>query len=212
MSPRASTTWTPEPASPNLAAMVGHKRLEVSKPNGTPARIELVAGDITSVRADAIVNAANAELAGGGGVDGAIHRAAGPEPMAELRSRYHGCPVGGAVITGSGRLAEHDVRWIVHAVGPVWRGGGGGEERLLASAYETALHLADEAGARSVAFPAISAGTYGYPLERAASVALRAIRDGLAGAHTSERVIFVLFGEDTLRAFERASRDLAGEA
>jgi O-acetyl-ADP-ribose deacetylase (regulator of RNase III) len=100
----------------------------------------------------------------------------------------------------------------VHAVGPIWRGGGQGEEELLSSAYGTALQLADGAGARSVAFPAISAGIYGYPLHRAASVALRAVRDGLTQARTTERVVFVLFGDDALRAFERELRDLASEA
>lgn len=186
-------------------------RLELVRPAGAPAWIELELGDITTVRADAIVNAANQELAGGGGVDGAIHRAAGPDLMAELRSRYRGCPTGSAVITGPGRLAEHGVKWIVHAVGPVWRGGQG-EEALLRSAYRRALHLADQAGARTVAFPAISAGIYGYPLDGASSVALRAVRDGLAEAHTTERAVFVLFGRDTLEVFQRALRNLAGEA
>jgi O-acetyl-ADP-ribose deacetylase (regulator of RNase III) len=184
-------------------------RLEVVRPAGAPAWIELELGDITTVRADAIVNAANQELAGGGGVDGAIHRAAGPELMAELRSRYRGCPTGSAVITGSGRLAEHGVRWVVHAVGPVWRGGGLGEEQLLRSAYGRSLDLANQAGARTIAFPAISAGIYGYPLDRAASVALRAVRDGLAQARTVERAIFVLFDRNALGAFERALEDLA---
>jgi O-acetyl-ADP-ribose deacetylase (regulator of RNase III) len=179
-------------------------RLEVARLVGTPAWIELARGDITLVVVDAIVNAANQELAGGGGVDGAIHRAAGPDLAAELHSRYRGCPTGSAVITGSGRLAEHGVRWIVHAVGPRWRGGGQGEEELLRSAYQTALHLADQAGARTVAFPAISAGIYGYPLDQAAAVALRAVRDSLARTHTTERAVFVLFGQDALEAFRRA--------
>jgi O-acetyl-ADP-ribose deacetylase (regulator of RNase III) len=186
-------------------------RLEVSRESGGPAWIELLAGDITAVRADAIVNAANRELAGGGGVDGAIHRAAGPEMAAELRARYPGCPTGSAVITGPGRLAEHGVRWVVHAVGPIWRGGRGGEEALLSSAYGTSPHLADQAGARSVAFPAISAGVYGYPLDQAAAVALRAVRDGLTRAHGTERVIFVLFDRNACQAFERALQDLAAE-
>jgi O-acetyl-ADP-ribose deacetylase (regulator of RNase III) len=184
-------------------------RLEVVRPAGAAAWIELELGDISTVRADAIVNAANQELAGGGGVDGAIHRAAGPELMAELRSRYRGCPTGSAVITGSGRLAEHGVRWVVHAVGPVWRGGGLGEEQLLRSAYGRSLDLANQAGARTVAFPAISAGIYGYPLDRAASVALRAVRDDLAQARTVERAIFVLFDRSALGAFEQALEDLA---
>ena len=174
--------------------------------SGEPSWIELRAGDITAIRADAIVNAANTELAGGGGVDGAIHRAAGPALDAELRSRYRGCPTGSAVITGPGRLADNGVRWIVHAVGPRWRGGGYGEEALLASAYATSLELADHAGARSVAFPAISAGIYGYPLDQAARVALGAVLDGLARAETVDRVIFVLFGGEVHLAFERAMR------
>jgi O-acetyl-ADP-ribose deacetylase (regulator of RNase III) len=193
-------------------AVDSRDRLEVSRATGAPAWIELQAGDITKIRADAIVNAANEYLAGGGGVDGAIHRAAGPDLMAELRSRYRGCPTGSAVVTGSGRLAEHGIQWVVHAVGPRWRGGGQGEPELLASAYATALHLADHAGARTVAFPAISAGIYGYPLNEAAAIALRSVRDGLTRAHTTDRAIFVLFGDDAMAAFERALRDLAAEA
>jgi O-acetyl-ADP-ribose deacetylase (regulator of RNase III) len=186
--------------------------IRVSKPAGPPASIELVRGDITTIRVDAIVNAANEYLAGGGGVDGAIHDAAGPEIDDELRARYRGCPTGSAVITGAGRLEAHGVKWIVHAVGPIWRGGGGGEPELLRSAYEKSMHLADQAGSQSVAFPAISAGVYGYPLDAAASIALSAVRDGLAGAHRLERAVFVLFGPDTFRAFERALRDLAAKA
>ena len=174
--------------------------------------IELLAGDITTVSVDAIVNAANEPLAGGGGVDGAIHHAAGPELMAELRARYRGCPTGGAVITASGRLADHGVKWVVHAVGPIWRGGGRAEAELLASAYAKALHLADQAGAHSVAFPAISAGVYGYPLDDAAAVALRSVREGLAGVHTVDRVVFVLFDSDVMHSFERALAEMTAEA
>lgn len=192
--------------------MEGRDRFEVTKLAGTPAWIELEKGDITTIRVDAIVNAANEYLAGGGGVDGAIHLAAGPEIDQELRERYRGCPTGSAVITGAGRLGEHGVKWIVHAVGPIWRGGGLGEPELLRSAYERSLHLADQAGARSVAFPAISAGIYGYPVNQAASIALAAVRDGLARAHTAERAVFVLFGPDTFEAFRRALRDLAAKA
>ncbi|MGA3030922.1 MAG: macro domain-containing protein [Candidatus Limnocylindrales bacterium] len=192
--------------------MNGQRRLEVPRPAHAAAWIELQAGDITTIRADAIVNAANQELAGGGGVDGAIHHAAGPELAAELRSRYRGCPTGSAVITGSGRMAEHGVKWIVHAVGPIWRGGSQGEEALLRSAYATSLHLADHAGARTVAFPAISAGVYGYPLDRAAAVALKAVRDALAQSKAVELAVFVLFGAQSLGAFEGALADLAAEA
>jgi O-acetyl-ADP-ribose deacetylase len=191
--------------------MVDSGRLEVTNATGVAAWIELQAGDITTVRVDAIVNAANRELAGGGGVDGAIHRAAGPQLAAELRHKYDGCPTGSAVVTGPGRLADHDVRWIVHAVGPIWRGGDHGEEKLLYSAYSRALDLADEVGARSVAFPAISAGVYGYPVDRAATVGVRTVHDGLTRTHSIERAIFVLLGDAALRAFERALRDLAGE-
>ncbi len=180
------------------------ERLEIPRTARPPALIQLIAGDITAVRVDAIVNAANRELAGGGGVDGAIHRAAGPEIAAELRGRYRGCPTGSAVLTGSGRLSEHGVNWIVHAVGPIWRGGGRGEEELLSSAYAAAFGLADEGGARSIAFPAISAGVYGYPLDSAAAVALQTVRDRLAGSRSIDRVVFVLYGVDALAAFRRA--------
>ena len=139
-------------------------------------RVRLQAGDITQVSVDAVVNAANSALAGGGGVDGAIHAAAGPSVMAELRARYDGCPTGSAVITAGGALpATH----IIHAVGPVWRGGGHHEAALLASAYATSLDRAHEANARSVAFAAISCGIYGYPLEEAAEVALVTVREWL---------------------------------
>jgi O-acetyl-ADP-ribose deacetylase (regulator of RNase III) len=191
--------------------MADSERIELTNAAGAAAWIELLAGDITTVQVDAIVNAANRELAGGGGVDGAIHRAAGPELAEELQARYDGCPTGSAVVTGPGRLAEHGVKWVVHAVGPIWRGGGHGEEELLSSAYLKAIGLADEAGAHSVAFPAISAGVYGYPIDRAAAVALAALRDGLARAQSIERAVFVLRGEDAMRAFELALRSLAGE-
>jgi O-acetyl-ADP-ribose deacetylase (regulator of RNase III) len=187
-------------------------KLTVGRSGRTPATIELERGDITSVRVDAIVNAANSALAGGGGVDGAIHRAAGPELMAELRSRYRGCPTGSAVITASGQLAEHGVSWVIHAVGPIWRDGRAEEEAHLRSAYQTALRLADEAGARSVAFPAISCGVYGYPLDLAAAVALRSVGDGLASAGTVERAVFVLYDDGTHEAFRRALVDLSGRA
>ena len=163
-------------------------------------RVRLVAGDITSVSVDAVVNAANSALAGGGGVDGAIHAAAGPTVMAELSERYDGCPTGSAVITGAGNLPA---RWIVHAVGPIWRGGGYDEAGLLASAYASSLDRAAEAGARSVAFAAISCGVYGYPLDEAADVALSAVRTWLS-AHPSSGIadiMFVLRGAPVMAAF-----------
>jgi O-acetyl-ADP-ribose deacetylase len=172
--------------------------------------VHLVAGDITRVSVDAIVNAANDRLSGGGGVDGAIHRAAGPSVMRELRERYggRGCPTGSAVLTGAGEL---QARVIVHAVGPIWRGGGQSEAELLASAYRSSLDRAREAGASSVAFPAISCGIYGYPLDRAARVALRALREWLAShpGHGIDDITFVLRGEEVMAAFRAA---LAEEA
>jgi O-acetyl-ADP-ribose deacetylase len=184
--------------------MATRTTLQVPREGRELATIELVTGDITTVTADAIVNAANSALAGGGGVDGAIHRAAGPELMAELDARYRGCPTGSAVITGSGRLSAHGVRYVIHAVGPVWQGGGHGEERLLRSAYTTALRLANDAAAGSVAFPAISSGIYGYPVGEAARVAISAVRDGLRESRSVERAIFVLFSRDTFAAFAQA--------
>lgn len=170
-------------------------------------RVRLVAGDITRVSVDVIVNAANSALAGGGGVDGAIHAAAGPTVMAELRRRYDGCPVGSAVITGAGDLPA---RWIAHAVGPVWRGGGAGEAALLASAYTAALDRAQKVAARSVAFSAISCGVYGYPLDEAAEVALGAVRTWL-GTHQGsglEDIVWLLRGAPVMAAFRGALEGL----
>lgn len=164
--------------------------------------IALVQGDITRVAADAIGNAANAALVGGGGVDGAIHAAGGPAIMAELRARHPGgTPTGTAVATGAGRLPG---RWVIHAVGPVWRGGGHGEAELLAGAYRASLRLAAELGARTLTLPAISAGVYGYPLDGAADVAVRTVAAELQAGAPLERVTFVLFSDAALRAFERA--------
>lgn len=180
------------------------RSLELVRPDGSLAVLDLVQGDITRFAADAIVNAANSALAGGSGVDGAIHRAAGPALMAELRERYHGCPTGSAVATGPGRLADHGVRLVIHAVGPIWRGGGYDEPALLAGAYRASLTLAEAAGARSIAFPAISCGVYGYPLDEGARVALSTVRDHLAAGGGLERATFVLFSADTFEAFEEA--------
>ncbi|HEX7491388.1 MAG TPA: macro domain-containing protein [Candidatus Limnocylindrales bacterium] len=187
------------------------ERLEVIRPGSQPAWIELLQGDITKARADAIVNAANSQLAGGGGVDGAIHRAAGPELMAELHARYAHCQTGSAVITGPGRLAEHGVKWVVHAVGPIWRGGEHNEPDLLESAYASAIFMADDAGAKSVALPAISTGIYGYPVAQAAAIAVRAAGNGLARSRNLDLAVFVLFSDEVLAAFRQALRDLASD-
>jgi len=143
--------------------------------------IGTVRGDITGVRADALVNAANSALAGGGGVDGAIHRAGGRAIMADLERRYgrdRYCPTGGAVLSVAGDLPA---QWVVHAVGPVWHGGGAGEPELLASAYRTAFQVANEAGARTIAAAAISTGIFGYPLDEAATIAVGTAAEHLAG-------------------------------
>lgn len=162
-------------------------------------RVAAVQGDITRLAVDAVVNAANTALAPGGGVCGAIHAAAGPELARACRAAGP-CPTGGARITpGFGLQA----RWIIHAVGPIWRGGGAGEAELLASAYRSALALAREAGAQSVAFPAISTGIYGYPLDAATEVAVHTVRDDLARHGAPEEVLFVCFGNDVLEAFRR---------
>ena len=167
------------------------------------ASVTLHLGDITSdVEADAIVNAANSSLLGGGGVDGAIHRAAGPLLLEECRA-LGGCETGDAKVTGAGELPA---AWVVHAVGPVWHGGGGGEAQLLASCYRRALALAAARGARRVAMPAISTGVFGYPLAEAARVALAAVREALAAHPQLEEARFWLFDRAAYDAFARAAR------
>jgi O-acetyl-ADP-ribose deacetylase (regulator of RNase III) len=163
--------------------------------------ITFVVGDLTQQRVDALVNAANESLAPGGGVSGAIHRAGGPSIAEECR-RLGGCATGDAKATGAGDLPA---RWVIHAVGPVWQGGGVGEAELLASAYHRSLDVANELGARTVAFPALSCGIYGYPAELAAPVAVRAVANR---ADAFEEIRFV-FLEDGLRAvFQDAAEEL----
>ena len=164
------------------------------------ARLDIVVADITTLTVDAIVNAANRSLLGGGGVDGAIHRAGGPAILEECR-RLGGCATGDAKATAAFRLPA---RWIIHAVGPRYRGGGHGEAALLASCYRRSLEVADELGARSIAFPAIATGIYGYPLEEATDIAVSTV----GGAKTDvELVRFVCFDRVTLDAYERRLRD-----
>jgi len=165
--------------------------------------IEFVRGDITRQDVDAIVNAANSRLAGGGGVDGAIHRAGGPKIMEECRA-IGGCPTGLAVATGGGDLRA---RWVIHAVGPVWHGGLSHEPDLLASAYRRSLEVAREKGARSVAFPSISTGAYGYPVRKAAQVAFSTVRQYLSGPDPGvDTVRFVLFTVSDLMVYEEVAR------
>jgi O-acetyl-ADP-ribose deacetylase (regulator of RNase III) len=163
------------------------------------ARLEVIVADITTLSVDAIVNAANSSLLGGGGVDGAIHRAAGPELLAECRN-LHGCKTGDAKITKGYRLpAKH----VIHAVGPVWHGGEQGEDDLLASCYRRALELCQANGLASVALPAISTGVYRFPADRAAGIAVATVVDALAAAPAISHVIFCCFSDDSARLHER---------
>lgn len=163
-------------------------------------RIEAIQGDITRLEVDAIVNAANSTLLGGGGVDGAIHRAAGPELLQECRA-LHGCPVGEAKLTKGYRLPA---RYVIHTVGPVWRGGAQGEPEQLANCYRNAIALAQAHKLRSLAFPNISTGVYGYPKEAAAKVALSAVQEAVGESSTLERILFVCFDTENYALYQEA--------
>jgi O-acetyl-ADP-ribose deacetylase (regulator of RNase III) len=169
--------------------------------------LELAQGDITTQAVDAIVNAANSRLAGGGGVDGAIHRRGGPSIMAETDLRYpDGCPTGSAVVSGAGQL---NARYVIHAVGPVWRGGLAGEADLLASAYRVSLTLAAERDCQSIALPALSTGAYAYPMDQASRVALATARDHLVAHPQPALVRFVLFSPGAYGAFLAAWEEIS---
>jgi O-acetyl-ADP-ribose deacetylase (regulator of RNase III) len=167
-------------------------------------RIQIVEGDITRQKVDAIVNAANTSLLGGGGVDGAIHRAAGPQLLEECRG-LGGCPTGQAKITKGYNLpAQH----VIHTVGPVWQGGQRGEDELLANCYRSSLALAAQHGLKTIAFPSISTGAYRFPLERATHIALRETKAFLEANKTVEKVVFVCFGKDTLECYQKTVKEV----
>jgi O-acetyl-ADP-ribose deacetylase (regulator of RNase III) len=175
------------------------------------SRMRVVRGDITQVDADAVVNAANPSLMGGGGVDGAIHRAGGPVILEECRAirrtmYQDGLPTGGAVMTGGGALKA---RYVIHTVGPIWRGGQHGEAELLRRAYRSCMALALEKGLRSIAFPSISTGVYGYPVEEASRVAVGAVREFLNESDWEGAVIFVAFSDRDYEVYARALAEAA---
>jgi O-acetyl-ADP-ribose deacetylase (regulator of RNase III) len=167
-------------------------------------RIEVVEGDITKQRVDAIVNAANTTLLGGGGVDGAIHRAAGPELLEECRA-LGGCLTGEAKMTKGYKLPA---KWVIHTVGPVWRDGQHGEEELLADCYRNSLVLAERNSVKTIAFPSISTGAYGFPMDRAARIAVAEVRRFLERSRSIEKVVLVCFGKSALEIYERTVKEI----
>ncbi|PYM11469.1 MAG: O-acetyl-ADP-ribose deacetylase [Verrucomicrobia bacterium] len=169
-------------------------------------RIEVVEGDITKQQVDAIVNAANTTLLGGGGVDGAIHRAAGPELLEECR-RLGGCPTGQARITKGYRLPS---KRVIHTVGPFWRDGHRGEDELLAGCYRNSLALAEQHGVKTIAFPSISTGAYGFPMERAAKIAVTEIKKTLERKSSIEKGLLVCFGRSAFEVHQKTVRDMVG--
>jgi O-acetyl-ADP-ribose deacetylase (regulator of RNase III) len=164
-----------------------------------PTEIRIVNGDITTLDVDAIVNAANTSLLGGGGVDGAIHYAAGPELLEECR-RLKGCPTGEARVTGGYRLPA---RWVIHTVGPVWKGGTRNEAALLASCYENSLRVAVERNLKSIAFPAISTGAYAYPLKEATEIAIRSVREFTSRSEALDEVVFCCYSGEHFAIYRR---------
>jgi len=176
--------------------------------------VKIIQGDITEQETEAIVNPANPTLMGGGGVDGAIHRKGGPSILEECKriraTQYpDGLPTGKAVITNAGRLKA---KYVIHTVGPIWRGGGEGEANLLAQAYRSCLELASSKGIKSIAFPSISTGAYGYPIAEASRVALKAIKEFLEEKPVFDEVVLVLFSKDALKVYEEAAEEIFGQS
>ncbi len=169
-------------------------------------RLFIIEGDITRCETEAIVNAANSTLLGGGGVDGAIHRAAGPGLLEECR-KLNGCATGEAKITKGYNLPA---RWVIHTVGPIWRGGNNGEDQMLAQCYRNSLHLAEQYKIKTIAFPSISTGAYGFPLERAARIAIKEIKDFLRKNTTVEKVFMVCFNKEAYHAYLATTKEIAG--
>jgi O-acetyl-ADP-ribose deacetylase (regulator of RNase III) len=170
-------------------------------------RVQIVEGDITEQMVDAIVNAANNSLLGGGGVDGAIHRAAGPQLIEETR-KIGGCPTGEARVSKGYKLPA---KWVIHTVGPIWKGGQKDEEGLLADCYRNSLKAAVDRGAKTVAFPSISTGAYGFPLDKATEIALKETKRFLETDKTLEKVVFVCFGERALRTYQETYKQVFGQ-
>lgn len=169
-------------------------------------RVQIVEGDITKQEVDAIVNAANTSLLGGGGVDGAIHKAAGPELLEETR-QIGGCPTGEARVSKGYRLPA---RWVIHTVGPIWKGGHKNEENLLASCYKNSYQAAQDLGVKTMAFPSISTGAYGFPLERATEIALGETKKFLVSSETLTKVLFVCFGEKAYNTYQGVYKRIFG--
>ncbi len=167
-------------------------------------RIEIVEGDITKMEVDAIVNAANTSLLGGGGVDGAIHRTAGPELLAETR-KIGGCPTGEARVTKGYRLPA---KWVIHTVGPIWSGGNRDEDELLASCYRNSFKAAIEIGAVTIAFPSISTGAYRFPMEKATNIALSETKSFLLANQSIKKVVFVCFGSEVYKKYQEVFREV----